>query len=367
MKRFLILPAVLLAPILAALLPAQNPTPFEVALPGYHFLFPRDNFNHPGYQTEWWYYTGNVWTPQGRRFGFELTFFRVGVSRPAHPDSVWSVDDVYTAHLALSDVQGQRFYYTERFNRAGPRLAGASQARGKIWNGNWQIVWTGNRQDLRAVADQFSLQFILQSSKPPVIQGVNGVSQKAAGRSQAPHYISLTRLVARGTIRLQSQLFTVSGTAWMDHEFFTQKERSTISRWDWVYLQLNDNTELMFYRIHQPDGGESPYSSGTYVEPDGSSQHLTAKAFQMQPESGWTSPETHAVYPVSWRIMAPSLRIRLEVTTPMKRQELVSRNRLVPTYWEGAVDVSGTKGQKTVRGVGYLEMTGYAPNISSPK
>jgi predicted secreted hydrolase len=33
---------------------------FKPALPGYKFEFPRDYFNHEEYQTEWWYYTGNL-------------------------------------------------------------------------------------------------------------------------------------------------------------------------------------------------------------------------------------------------------------------------------------------------------------------
>src|SRR5690349_25121064 len=52
---------------------------YRVALTGYRYNFPRDYFNHPDFQTEWWYYTGNVKSADGHRFGFELTFFRQGV------------------------------------------------------------------------------------------------------------------------------------------------------------------------------------------------------------------------------------------------------------------------------------------------
>ena len=38
----------------------QMQSPYETARAGYTYQFPRDHFNHPGYQTEWWYYTGNV-------------------------------------------------------------------------------------------------------------------------------------------------------------------------------------------------------------------------------------------------------------------------------------------------------------------
>ena len=64
---------------------------YRTALPGYRYEFPRDHFDHPDFQTEWWYYTGNVKTSDGHRFGFELTFFRQGVDRPAEKQNTWDV------------------------------------------------------------------------------------------------------------------------------------------------------------------------------------------------------------------------------------------------------------------------------------
>src|SRR5271157_4187077 len=156
---------------------------YEAALPGYRYEFPRDHFNHPGYRTEWWYYTGNLKSADGHRFGFEMTFFRQGVSRDRAKTSDWDVQDIYLAHLALSDLSG-RFYHRERVNRAGPGLAGASEPLAKVWNGNWQVVWANDRQQMQAVADNFALRLAMTSRKPPVIHGKNGVSQKASGAGQ---------------------------------------------------------------------------------------------------------------------------------------------------------------------------------------
>src|SRR5712672_48743 len=97
---------------------------YRMAMPGYRYEFPRDHFNHPDFQTEWWYYTGNVHTNEGRRFGFELTFFRQGVDRDAQPAGMWDVRDVWMAHLALSDIDGGRFFHTQRLNRSGAGIAG---------------------------------------------------------------------------------------------------------------------------------------------------------------------------------------------------------------------------------------------------
>ena len=334
---------------------------YQKALPGYQYQFPRDHFNHPDYQTEWWYYTGNLRSADGHKFGFELTFFRQGVGRGKPQTSDWDVQDIYLAHLALSDLDGGRFYHTERVNRAGPGLAGVSHQTAKVWNGNWQVQWTGNQQQLQAIAQNFALRLAMNSRKPPVIHGKDGVSQKSAGAGHASHYISFTRLLTTGTIELDARTFQVEGTAWMDHEFFTHQLDTNESGWDWVSLQLDDNTELMLYRFRHKDGSVDSFSAGTYIDAEGKPAYLGVADFSMQPEKEtYASPDTRAVYPIGWRITVPSLRLNLQLTTPLKSQELVSRMGAGLSYWEGAITVGGTRDSKPANGVGYLEMTGYA-------
>lgn len=333
---------------------------YKEALPGYRYEFPRDYFNHPDYQTEWWYYTGNVKTKDGRSFGFELTFFRQGASRDAAMNGTWDVRDVYFAHLALSDLDGRRFYHTERANRAGPGIAGASEKEGRIWNGNWSAQWKEGDQELRAVSEEFSLNLGLRPEKPPVINGENGVSQKAKGAGRASHYISLTRLDTTGKILLGGKEFEVTGLAWMDHEFFTHQLEAEQTGWDWLSVQLEDKTELMLFRIRREDGTVDSHSAGTYVDAQGKAQHLSFRDFQLEPEGRrWTSPETQASYPIQWTIVVGKLGINLEITTELESQELSGNETLLPNYWEGAITASGLRGGAPVRGVGYLEMTGY--------
>jgi predicted secreted hydrolase len=333
---------------------------YRVALPGYRYEFPRDNFNHPDFQTEWWYYTGNVKAADGHEFGFELTFFREGLSQKVQKGSDWSVSDLYMAHLALSDISGGKFYHRERLNRAGPGVAGAKAETGRIWNGNWQILWNGNKQDLRAISDEFALHLDLESQKQPVIHGADGISRKSAGQGQTSHYASLTHLTTSGDIQLHENRFPVTGTAWMDHEFFTQQLNSEQIGWDWFSLQLGDNTELMLFRIRRKDGSIDPFSSGTYVDAAGKSTHLTRQDFTLQPlGETWASDSDPAVYPIHWRISVPSQEINVELTAPLKQQELAEKTWLSPSYWEGAIRVAGTRNASPIVGVGYLEMTGY--------
>jgi predicted secreted hydrolase len=333
---------------------------YRSALPGYHFKFPRDHFNHPDFQTEWWYYTGNLKSSGGHRFGFELTFFRQAVNRDPAKSAAWDIRDLYLAHLALSDLDGQHFYHAERTNRSGPGIAGVSQANGHIWNGNWQIQWTDDNQKLQAVDDRFELRFTLHADKVPVIHGENGVSQKAAGAGHASHYVSLTRLATKGSIELDGKKFDVTGTTWMDHEFFTHQLEANQTGWDWLSIQLEDKTELMLFHIRRKDGSIDPYSAGTFVDVRGRTTHLRAGDFTLQPlGKTWTSLETHAAYPISWKISIPKLNLDLEATTPLASQELAEKSKFTPSYWEGAIVLTGHRENQPSGGVGYLEMTGY--------
>ncbi len=330
---------------------------YKVALPGYHYQFPRDHFSHPDYRTEWWYYTGNVRARDGHRYGFELVFFRQGENRDAGKrPSVWRVDDLYLAHLALTDIDGKRFRYWKRLNRAGPGIAGADFDAGRIWNGNWQARWDKSTevQSVSAVADGVKFDFRLTPAKRPVIHGENGVSQKADGAGKASYYVSFPRLTVEG--RLDGT--EVTGTAWMDHEWFTEQLDPEEQGWDWFSVQLDNGADLMLFDLRRTGGGIDPYSSGTYITRDGRATHLRRADFELQPLETWTSPKTGAKYPVKWRISIPSMGLVLECAATVREQEIVSEGQEGQTYWEGAVTYSGSS-----TGVGYLEMTGYAGRV----
>lgn len=327
---------------------------YRQALPGYHFEFPRDHFNHPDFRTEWWYYTGNVHSSDGRRFGFELVFFRQAQRRgPTDDASAWRIDDLYLAHLALTDITGKRFRYYKRLNRAGPGIAGVSFDQGRIWNGNWESKWdkSTGRQTLSAFADDLRLTLQLTPRKPPVINGENGVSQKAEGLGKASYYVSFPLLAVEGTLNGAS----VTGYAWMDHEWFTHQLETAQIGWDWFSVQLENHTELMLFQIRHTDGSTDSYSAGTYIDASGRATHLKHSDFQLQPLEFWTSPATHARYPIRWRITIPSLKVELECAAALRDQELGAEDAASPAYWEGAVTYTGS-----ASGVGYLEMTGYA-------
>lgn len=329
---------------------------YREALPNQPYQFPRDHFEHADYKTEWWYYTGNLRDAAGKRYGFELVFFRQGTRGQLAQanQSLWRIEDLYLAHAAVTAIDANTFHYAERLNRAGPGLAGASFAERRIWNGNWQAKWDGERQQITALADDFRFELKLEPAKPFVIHGLNGVSQKAEGVGKASHYVSFPRMRVSGLLDGKA----VQGEAWMDHEWFTEQLDTAQTGWDWFSAQFDDNTELMLFDLRRKDGTIDPYSSGTFIDKAGKAHHLTAGEFTMRATGYWQSLKSKAKYPTEWRIEIPSFHIAMNCRAARPDQELVGQKNAT-TYWEGAVVYSGSH-----MGRGYLEMTGYDKPVS---
>ncbi len=338
-------------------------TQWREAARGYRFSFPRDHASHPEFRIEWWYYTGNLETTSGRRFGYQVTFFRVGVDpTPVNP-SAWAVRDLYMAHLAVSDPAGGRYRHDERLSRAGPRLSGAATDRYRVWNDDWRAgLDEQGRHQISAAGSGVGVELILDEGKPPAVNGVDGISQKGAQAGNASHYYSLTRMPTRGTVNIDGERYEVRGDSWMDHEFGTSFLEREQQGWDWLSLQLSDGRELMLYQLRRGDGSRDPRSSGTMVDPQGRTTHLSADQFSMRPAGATFRSPTGAVYPVEWSIAVPDAGLDLRVSTPLPNQELVTSTAGIG-YWEGLVDVAGAARGSRIAGRGYLEMTGYKGSL----
>ncbi len=349
--------------VAVAPLSVHGQSPWRDAAPGYTFAFPRDHASHPAFKLEWWYYTGNVATSSGRRFGYQVTFFRVGVdAAPANP-SRWAIRDIHMAHLAVSDPDGKRYRFDERLSREGPGLAGASTDTYRVWNEDWTAsLDPQGRHVLAASTGQAGVQLTLDEGKPPAVNGVNGVSQKGARPGNASHYYSITRMPTRGTIVIDGERHDVTGESWMDHEFGTSFLESDQQGWDWLSLQLDDNRELMLYQLRRADGSRDPRSSGTLVDARGRATHLSAAGFTMSPAGATFKAPSGATYPVTWTVGIPAEQLTLTVSTPLASQELTTTGAGI-AYWEGMVQVAGTGPGGPVRGRGYLEMTGYKGSL----
>ena len=337
---------------------------FVPALSGYEFQFPRDHGTHNDYRTEWWYYTGQLKTDSGRRYGFELTFFRVGVDAPESAEpSRWDLSNLAPAHFAITDVESRDFRYYEKMNRMSAFTAGAAEGRLDVFNESWRATTLPDGSwRITANAGSDAIDLVLRSHKPPAINGENGISAKADAVGYATHYYSMTRLEASGTINRQH----CRGLVWMDHEFGSSMLREDQQGWDWFSIALDNDTELMLYQLRKRDGSADVTSSGSLVASDGSVIHLRRDQMQIKPLARWKSPKTKGDYPMGWKILVPSFGIDVTLQPLMRDQELVTKGSTGVTYWEGAVDVNGTFNRNAVSGQGYVEMTGYASIFRSP-
>jgi predicted secreted hydrolase len=326
--------------------------------------FPGDFGPHPDYQTEWWYYIGNLVTAEGRHFGYQLTFFRSAMTPPSDlptRSSSWAVQQVYMAHFTLTDVSGKHFQYAEKFARGSAGLAGAqSTPVFQVWLNNWMVTQNSD-QTYRVQADNagMAIDLILTDLKGPILQGDRGYSQKGADPGNASYYFSQPRLETTGVIQSGNLSYKVHGFSWMDHEYSTSALAPQLVGWDWYALQLNDGSELMVYTLRSQDGSIDAFSSGTYIAPDGSTTPLRKQDFDINISSTWQSPHSKATYPARWRLSIPSLNLTLDIDPYLPDQEL----NLSFIYWEGAVHLSGQHGSQPVTGSGYIEMTGYAHSM----
>ena len=113
---------------------------FARALEPRVFRFPEDAGPHPEFQTEWWYYTGHLHNAAGRRFGYQLTFFRRGLApKTALNLEDWPTEQMYFAHFTVSDIENQRFYPFERWQRGSIELAGAQVKPFAVWLDHWRV------------------------------------------------------------------------------------------------------------------------------------------------------------------------------------------------------------------------------------
>ena len=339
--------------------------------------FPRDRGAHDDYQTEWWYYTGNLATKEGRRFGFQLTFFRraVGPVHPAAEDQMttdtppgdwpnpsnWRTNQIYFAHFAVSDIDDDRFYHQEVFSRGAAELAGGQSEPYQVWLENWYARKIApGVVHLYAKGKDVTINLELQETLPPVLHGDRGLSAKGPEPGNATYYYSIIRQLTRGNITVHGEDYEVAGLSWKDHEYSTSALSPGAIGWDWFSLQFDDGTALMFFQIRCEDGTLEPASSGSFIHVDGTVQHLTRGDWQLEVADTWTSTASGAVYPVGWHITIEAIDLSISGGALMSDQELT----VSVTYWEGAVAFTGTRSGYPVSSEGYVEMTGYAETMA---
>ena len=357
----------LLALAACGLLPApagaQN---WRIAQPDYAWSFPRDHWARSNYKTEWWYFTGHLNAADGRRFGYQFTFFRVGLlsEKPAL-DSAWATSELIMGHAAISALEQNEHYFAEVLYRTTPLLGGfgtypdtlIAWSRGPAGTPeDWTLSWNGSGFDFAMADQRQGIAFALYTApqKPLIFQGPNGYSRKGVGASAASHYYSFTRLRTTGVLKVDGETSRVSGDSWMDKEFGTNQLGEHQVGWDWFSLQLADGREIMLY-ILRDTAGKVDYGRATLVAADGTTRFLKRESFALRATKKWTSPQTKATYPAGWELHLDGETFLL--TAEMADQENRGALARALFYWEGAVRVTDDKGRQL--GKGYVELTGY--------
>ena len=323
--------------------------------------FPRDLGSHPDFQTEWWYYTGNLKAEDGRQFGYQFTIFRQALapeSELAESESEWRTSQVWFVHFALSDIENEDFYFFEKFSRGAAGLAGAQAEPYEVWVEDWQVAeQPDGRVRMQAENDVIGLDLMLAQTRPPVLHGQGGLSQKGPTYGNASYYYSLIDQESVGTVTINGESFAVEGHSWKDHEYSTSVLEAGAVGWDWVSLQFDNEEDnaLMMFQIRRDDGSIQPESSASWIYADGSNEYFQADDFSIEVTDTWTSETTGIVYPSEWKITVPEIDLEMTGRPLMNNQELV----MSTVYWEGVVRFEGTLGEASVSAEGYFEMTGY--------
>lgn len=361
---------IIAAAFIAFGLAAQAQDGWRLALPGWKYEFPRDHFSHSEFKTEWWYFTGNVATAEGKAFGYQFTLFRHGIRPPSsrvRTTSKLIINDISFGHLAVTDLSAKKFAFREKITRGILGQSGFSDGGKVAWINDWSIeLLPDGRFRAQAKDGDLALDLTLRNAKPWIMHGANGVSQKSAGEGRASHYYSGVRLQTSGTLTTGGQTHAVQGESWFDHEWATNQLTAAQAGWDWFSIQLSNGCELMLYQLRLREGGSDAESSGTWIDAVGQTQHLARGDYTLTPIATWRSPTTGGVYPIKWEIRVPRLDLIAEVSTPLAPQELTLE---AVAYWEGSIDLQGRCAGENISGKGYMELTGYAgplPGLSEP-
>jgi len=314
---------------------------------------------------EWWYFNGHLHDPDGNAYAFMDCLFKADIEKVDLPyvrhvpiKKVFKdAKYFYFAHSLLSDIRAQKTY---KDVQNISMVSNDSFGRERLFINYIDPIivqgFTDNVIEETATGvfhiktERFNLAFA--SKKPPLLEGGAG-HITVCGRDS--YYYSLTDLEASGHVTIDGKRIEVKGKAWMDHQWANVAYRQDI--WTWFSFQLDDGTDMMCCEY---DDGQKKDCIVDGLAPSGKDFHYTK--LSLAPGSDiWKSPTTNAEYPLRWTISIPEYGAELQVRALVKDNELIS---LGVNYWEGPIEVSGKIGGKEVKGVGFMELVGYATDYN---
>ena len=329
---------------------------------------------------EWWYVNAHVTTEKGRHLALIGSFFRFGNGRGLIDPTAAQPRAHYLIYAVTDlDTKTQRPYSLADANMVGllqqvaPLLAAtspndkgaqallASLKTGKLPAPSQQIsgpasvvsspfrIAYGADNTLAATDDtnasfvlrldggQDKVRLTLASQKRAM--AVGGKGETGLTKPTDMYYYSLTRCAVGGTIDTGAGPEKITGgQGWFDHQWGNSWVAQN-DGWDWWGTQLDDGTDILFFRQRNLSTGRTFFPLATFMDKDGH-QTVTKKiVFTPDKRSLWKSAKTNVAYPLGWTVTFPEKGLQLHITTQVKDQEMPI---LGPGsgIWEGACDVT---------------------------
>ncbi len=324
------------------------------------FHFPEDYGPHEDFKLEWWYFTGNLKSSDNREFSYQFTIFRNALNNEnLNINSNFSTNQLYFAHLGLSDINEEKHYCFEKFARGIKGLVTTNINPLEISIENWGIFADFPDSNyllpifkIKAETDSIKFDLSLKPEKKMVLHGDRGLSLKS-NSGTASYYYSFTRINTEGKIEINKKEYSVKGYSWMDREWSTSALTKNQKGWDWFSIAFNDSTELMYFRLRD-ENSNTDFAKGTFVFENGNSEMIKSNEIKFDFKN-FEKLKSGKTYPQKWRIQIPKYSTDITVETRIKEQEM----KLSVNYYEGSIKVSGRNRNKKVAGLGFVELTGY--------
>ena len=305
---------------------------------------PADNAMHPAADSEWWYFVGHVSDSSHHRFGFETTLFKFRhLQIPGSKETI-SIDK---ADVALTDVHGNSFAKSVTYFGPGLGIINLATKHFSEQLGADRVWSSGKYIQVYSNTASVALRLRLLPIRQVMLEGGKGIVPM--GSQGYSYYYSYPKLSVGGKIRYQGQWRTVSGVAWMDHQWGNWKW-TNIKGWTWGAIQLNNGVDFSISDF-RARGKSAPRFDG--FVPGGESEDVLDCAHQSQRLLVQRRHQSEVWFP--WSVSIPGLDARLFVRPLVKDQLVFDSTEPAASYWEGDCSVTGTFKGRPVRGQAYME------------
>ncbi|MER2493507.1 lipocalin family protein [Catenovulum sediminis] len=302
---------------------------------------------------QWWYWTGQLTTNNGKRYGIELCFFAVDAAalhifelfaHKIYGEKIPSdLTTVQMLNAAVTDIDADKFYSKVTYIPGRPKNIENGFALHDILNNCSAIGGNGN-DTLVITVDDFKFELQAEQIKQPVLHYSGEKHEYQFGGYT--YYYSREMMAAVGTLSHKGVKQTVSGDLWFDRQYGELVQASMLVGWQWFAIQLEGNVQIMLFAYHW----QSEHM-GSITNAAGETIALGASDFHIEILDWWTSPNSGRRYPAKWHINTGDYDL---VVTPLVADQELDEDWLLIKYWEGACKVEGNH-----QGSAYVELVGY--------